>query len=570
MSIKKWFGVRKKGRQNEAEDAAAVDEANPLRILNAALQLHESGRFYEAYPLCEKALKRFERLLEADPENIQFQSYVAMTQNSLGILLSVMGRQDEAKERFESALKLVKGQKNQHDTGWTLSLLGRLEFDRDVPDLETAQSFLESGIEKLREDITPFYSTVVNLLALCYYKRGEQTRRETRKEKEKNRIKQLAKESSQFYTLAATNYRKAYELPCTGMPTELLIDAYLADTFSRSVHVIAEADDRTAVTILTESIERIEKAVKLAKKNEEERKRVEGAWHDLVAKQCIRSVSLFKGEPEKQEQLLGDAIDHLIQAALNFEELHADKTAASCQGCACLYNGLKKFRDGIMSDKLPLIAEAHEEFKRASGFYQAAESDVGADVIAAINAVIPELETCYDKWSSEERKPKIAEYLPIYEMINNLIEQVSTAGLRNLFKAYIFDPFMQLVDEQKPKITRTQTDFRGGVIMGDVTILENIQDSTIINKSIVENSFNKVNEKYGEEVATAFLQIAAFIEKSKNREAGELFDTFNEELNKPEPKQLVLKRLWGGIEKALPAIATLSDAIVKLKTLFNQ
>lgn len=61
------------------------------------------------------------------------------------------------------------------------------------------------------------------------------------------------------------------------MPTELLIDAYLADTFSRSVHVIAEADDRTAVTILTESIERIEKAVELAKDTEDQRKRVEGA-----------------------------------------------------------------------------------------------------------------------------------------------------------------------------------------------------------------------------------------------------------------------------------------------------
>jgi hypothetical protein len=222
-----------------------------------------------------------------------------------------------------------------------------------------------------------------------------------------------------------------------------------------------------------------------------------------------------------------------------------------------------------MSDKLPLIAEAHTEFTRASHFYQAAESDVGADVIAAINAVMPELETCYDNWAREERKPKIAEYLPIYAMINNLIEQVSTAGLRNLFKAYIFDPFMQLVDEQKPKIKGEPITIQVGK-MGDLKIFKDIPDSTIITESIVENSFNKINEKYGEEVATAFLQIAAFIEQSKNREAGELFDTFNEELNKPEPKQSVLKRLWGGIEKALPAIATLSDAIVQLKTLFNQ
>jgi tetratricopeptide (TPR) repeat protein len=365
MSIKKWFGFRKKGRRNEAEDAAtaaddADDEGNLSSILTAALELHESGRFNEAYPQYEKALKRFKKLLEADPESTQYQSDVATTQNNLGTLLGDMGRQEEAKERFERALELyekllksnpkntefqsavagiqnnlgellrrrgrreeakgryeralelVKGQKNPHDTGWTLSLLGRLELDRDAPDLETAQSFLESSTEKLNKDIRPHYPNAVNWLALCYYKRGEQTRREARKEKEKNRIKQLAKESSQFYTLAAANYSKAYELPYARMPTALLIDAYLADTFSRSVHVIAEADDRKAVTILTESIERINKAVELAKENEEQRKRVEGAWHDLVAKQCIRSVSLFKGEPEKQEQLLGDAIDHLI------------------------------------------------------------------------------------------------------------------------------------------------------------------------------------------------------------------------------------------------------------------
>jgi len=281
-------------------------------------------------------------------------------------------------------------------------------------------------------------------------------------------------------------------------------------------------------------------------------------------------VSLFKEEPETQEQLLGDAVDHLIKAAKIFEELQADKTAASCQGCACLYNGLKKFREGIMSDTFPLIADAHQELKRASLFYKNAESEVGVDVVSAINAVIPEIEKCHDTWVRDGRKPKIAEYLPIYEEINGLVEQISAVGLRNLFKIYVFDETMKLVDEPKPKIARAQTDFRGGVFMGDVNIFENIQKSTIITDSIVKNSFNKVNEKYGEDVANALLQIAAFIEKSKNREAGKLFDTFNEELNKPEPKKSVLKRLWEGIEKALPTITKLSDAIVKLQMLFNQ
>jgi len=449
-------------------------------------------------------------------------------------------------------------------------MLGKLELEKDVPDLETAQSYLESCIEKLNKDIRPGYPNAVNWLGLCYYKLGEQQKKAAREEKEKNRIKQLAKESSQFYTLAATNYRKAFEVPYARMHSQMLIDAYIADTFSGSVQILGEDNDHRAVAILTESLKKLEDARNIAKDNEDQKLRIEGVYYDLLAKQCIRSGSLFRGNKAKQEALLGEAIENLMKAAQIFEELQADKTAASCKGCACLYNGLKKFREGIMSDTLPLIADAHQELKRASLFYKNAESEVGVDVVSAINAVIPEIEKCHDTWVRDGRKPKIAEYLPVYEEINTLVEQISAVGLRNLFKIYVSDETMKLVDEQKPKIARAQIDFRGGVIMGDVTVFENIQKSTIINKSIVEKSFNRIKTDYGEDVANALLQIAAFIEKSKNREAGELFYTFNEELNKPEPKKSVLKRLWEGIEKALPTITELSDAIVKLQTLFNQ
>jgi hypothetical protein len=93
-----------------------------------------------------------------------------------------------------------------------------------------------------------------------------------------------------------------------------------------------------------------------------------------------------------------------------------------------------------------------------------------------------------------------------------------------------------------------------------------IKNSTIITDSVVVNSFNKIKENYGDDVANALLQIAKFIEKSGNKEAGELFDTFNEEINKAQPKKSVLKSLWDGIAKVLPAITTLSEAIAKLKS----
>jgi hypothetical protein len=71
----------------------------------------------------------------------------------------------------------------------------------------------------------------------------------------------------------------------------------------------------------------------------------------------------------------------------------------------------------------------------------------------------------------------------------------------------------------------------GGIIMnssGDV--FENITGSTIVNKSIVEASFNKVKEEFGPDIANALKVIAEEIEKSGNKEAAENFDSFNEEL----------------------------------------
>ena len=43
-----------------------------------------------------------------DPENVAYQSYVGMTLNNLGTLLSDMGRIEEAKERYEKALEMKK------------------------------------------------------------------------------------------------------------------------------------------------------------------------------------------------------------------------------------------------------------------------------------------------------------------------------------------------------------------------------------------------------------------------------------------------------------------------------
>jgi len=72
-------------------------------------------------------------------------------------------------------------------------MLGKLELEKDVPDLETAQSYLESCIEKLNKDIRPGYPNAVNWLGLCYYKLGEQQKKAAREEKEKTASNSLRK-----------------------------------------------------------------------------------------------------------------------------------------------------------------------------------------------------------------------------------------------------------------------------------------------------------------------------------------------------------------------------------------
>ena len=66
------------------------------------------GRIEEAKQRYEKALEMYEKLLKNDPENVAYQSYVGMTLNNLGNLLSNMGRIEEAKERYEKALEMRK------------------------------------------------------------------------------------------------------------------------------------------------------------------------------------------------------------------------------------------------------------------------------------------------------------------------------------------------------------------------------------------------------------------------------------------------------------------------------
>lgn len=92
----------------------------------------------------------------------------------------------------------------------------------------------------------------------------------------------------------------------------------------------------------------------------------------------------------------------------------------------------------------------------------------------------------------------------------------------------------------------------------------NIQNSTVINRSLVEASFNKIKKDFDTETASVLLEVAKIVEGSGNKEAGALYDAFNEEIKKPEPQKPLLKFFWPSLSTLLPVLATTAGIVEKV------
>ena len=55
-------------------------------------------------------------------------------------------------------------------------------------------------------------------------------------------------------------------------------------------------------------------------------------------------------------------------------------------------------------------------------------------------------------------------------------------------------------------------------------------------------------------MATELVVVAQKIATSGNKEAGVLFDRFNDELGKPAPSKPILRAIWDGLLKSIPDI----------------
>jgi len=105
------------------------------------------------------------------------------------------------------------------------------------------------------------------------------------------------------------------------------------------------------------------------------------------------------------------------------------------------------------------------------------------------------------------------------------------------------------------------------LVMGDK--FDNIKNATIINRSLVQNAFNKTAERQDEETANALVEIAEAVEQSQNAAAAVLLDKFMTEVSNDKPDKSSLRQCWDGLVAVLPAVANLTLASAKIAELFS-
>jgi hypothetical protein len=93
--------------------------------------------------------------------------------------------------------------------------------------------------------------------------------------------------------------------------------------------------------------------------------------------------------------------------------------------------------------------------------------------------------------------------------------------------------------------------------------------STINNRSVVVNSFNKFATKYDEETAAALIRLEELVRQSESVDAQENLDAFLEEIQRESPRRSILRSLFDGIQQAVPTVAQAGDILFKIRELMS-
>ncbi len=143
---------------------------------------------------------------------------------------------------------------------------------------------------------------------------------------------------------------------------------------------------------------------------------------------------------------------------------------------------------------------------------------------------------------------------PISDIVRGTVDWESLHVYRNHYGDTYIENYIEHYEENN--------------VAGD-QITQTGNNNIIVNRSTIQNAFNKVKNEHDEDTAKALLRIEEEINKSGNKEAAENFESFSDELSKPEPKKSLLKTLWQGTLLALPGLKELTGVVEQIVKLFS-
>jgi hypothetical protein len=97
----------------------------------------------------------------------------------------------------------------------------------------------------------------------------------------------------------------------------------------------------------------------------------------------------------------------------------------------------------------------------------------------------------------------------------------------------------------------------------------NISNSTIVNRSLVSRSFQRLSEQGEPDAAATLQQLGEIIEQNDNQDAVEAFNALNEEIASGSPKKGVVRSLLSGIANALPTVAKVAESVDTIAKAFS-
>jgi hypothetical protein len=92
--------------------------------------------------------------------------------------------------------------------------------------------------------------------------------------------------------------------------------------------------------------------------------------------------------------------------------------------------------------------------------------------------------------------------------------------------------------------------------------------STVINRSEIENAFNRLEAEASPDTKKALREVAQAIEKSGNKSAAVVFEQLLDEIGNEKSNRSSLRDYWKTITQLVPDVVKMADAVAKITALF--